>query len=480
MSKTNIATVKVTWGKEVFELTVDLQSTLKELKEELKKLTQVPIERQKILGIKPSALNDGATLSDIGVVDGKALMFFGVPLADVNLTAAQPQSAANSATATSIASTAATAPLPVGLSNVGNTCYMNAALQMLRLVPEARELLHTGQQIPLLRALDQLYKMMDTSKDAVMPLVFWKALITQNPFFGELDERHRPMQHDAQEALSTILKELTKNCNKEQSVLFTGMLKETTSCKDDPEDTRIAAELPFLILSCNINAEVELLEAGLEAALNETVIIMSEKLGREVPYSRTRRISVLPEYLFVHFVRFSWRDDTKTKAKILKPVSFPAVLDMFSFCTDELKESLRPEREVVLAQRDAEVRRRRELRQKTRLVTEDNEAVAPTPAPTDSDATTAESKLTKVAVGNTSAYYELCGVISHKGRTAESGHYVFWGKNNAQWVVYDDENVAVVKEEDVMRLRGVGEAHIAYVLMYRSRDPETKKNIIPL
>lgn len=47
-------------------------------------------------------------------------------------------------------------------------------------------------------------------------------------------------------------------------------------------------------------------------------------------------------------------------------------------------------------------------------------------------------------------------------------------------MVYDDENVATVSEEDIRRLRGVGEAHVAYVLLYRSRDPQSKKPTIPM
>lgn len=464
-----MATVKVKWGKELLELTVDPHGTLGDFREALYRATLVPAERQKILGIKLGPLSDGAKLSDLGVSGGKTLMLLGTP-AEPPKSTAQP---AADETAPTAATSAVTAPpreekLPVGIMNIGNTCYMNAALQMLRLVPELRELLRSSSSDTLLSALHQLYTTMDTSNDAVTPLMFLNALITHNPTFGEVDEQQRPMQHDAQEALNTILQRINSNAGESHKRLFSGTLKQTTTCKEDPEDTPTVRELPFVMLSCNISTEVQMLEAGLDAVFNETVTFHSERLAREALYSRTCRISVLPEYLFVHLVRFSWRTDTQAKAKILKPISFPIVLDVFTLCTDELKERLKEEREAVMARREEEIERRRERgRNAARQAVEKTEEATTTTDPTG-------------ALGNTSAYYELCGVISHKGRSADGGHYVFWGRSGSQWMVCDDKHVAVVREEDVMRLRGVGEAHIAYVLMYRSRDPWTKKPVIPL
>ena len=45
----------------------------------------------------------------------------------------------------------------------------------------------------------------------------------------------------------------------------------------------------------------------------------------------------MPKYLLLHFVRFQWRQDTGKKAKILRAVKFPLLLDMRDFCTDEYK-----------------------------------------------------------------------------------------------------------------------------------------------
>jgi ubiquitin carboxyl-terminal hydrolase 14 len=64
--------------------------------------------------------------------------------------------------------------------------------------------------------------------------------------------------------------------------------------------------------------------------------------------------------LTIQFVRFYWKKEsalsgTKAgKAKILRNVSFPKVLDIYDFCTDELKKSLDLGREFERKLREEE------------------------------------------------------------------------------------------------------------------------------
>lgn len=38
--------------------------------------------------------------------------------------------------------------------------------------------------------------------------------------------------------------------------------------------------------------------------------------------------------------------------------------------------------------------------------------------------------------------YELCAVLTHKGRSADSGHYVSWVKqDDGSWVQFDDDQL---------------------------------------
>jgi hypothetical protein len=70
--------------------------------------------------------------------------------------------------------------------------------------------------------------------------------------------------------------------------------------------------------------------------------------------------------------------------------------------------------------------------------------------------------------------YELFAVVTHKGRDSSSGHYMGWvrkAKASSEWLVFDDDSVSPTDTETVMtRLKGGGDEHMAYLLLYRALD----------
>ena len=64
--------------------------------------------------------------------------------------------------------------------------------------------------------------------------------------------------------------------------------------------------------------------------------------------------------------------------------------------------------------------------------------------------------------------YQLVGVVTHKGRSSDSGHYVGWVHfKDDDWVKYDDDVVSQVGIDDILNLKGGGDWHMAYLLIYR-------------
>ena len=54
----------------------------------------------------------------------------------------------------------------------------------------------------------------------------------------------------------------------------------------------------------------------------------------------------------MQFVRFAWRKDTAKRAKILRTVSFPPMLDVRNLCTKELQANIAAHRTALEQERD--------------------------------------------------------------------------------------------------------------------------------
>ncbi len=60
--------------------------------------------------------------------------------------------------------------------------------------------------------------------------------------------------------------------------------------------------------------------------------------------------------------------------------------------------------------------------------------------------------------------YDLVAVLIHKGRNVDSGHYVAWVKQDSRkWIEFDDEQPILQKEDDITKLSGGGDWHMAYI-----------------
>ena len=68
--------------------------------------------------------------------------------------------------------------------------------------------------------------------------------------------------------------------------------------------------------------------------------------------------------------------------------------------------------------------------------------------------------------------YELYSIVTHKGRDADSGHYIGWVRQSPGsefWWKYDDEKVSEVRTEEIMTLKGGGDKDMAYLVFYRAK-----------
>lgn len=243
----------------------------------------------------------------------------------------------------------------------------------------------------------------------------------------------------------------------------------------------------FNQLSCFISQDVKYLQTGLKQRLEEKITKRSEALGRDAVFTKSCRISRLPAYLSIQLVRFFYKEKEKVNgnmisfsfffhfifisfyfvilkvsAKILKDVKFPLILDLFELCTLDMQKKLIPIRESFKLQEDEESQRKKAEKLKNNADPNNKdkplESSSASSAVGQSNEELAPFSFEDDLGSNNSGYYELIAVLTHKGRSSNSGHYVGWSKNTktGQWHMYDDDVVSAVTEEDILKLSGGG------------------------
>ncbi|MEE6522353.1 hypothetical protein FKM82_020850 [Ascaphus truei] len=189
--------------------------------------------------------------------------------------------------------------------------------------------------------------------------------------------------------------------------------------------------------------------------LQDEITKHSPSLQRNALYIKSSRISRLPAYLTIQMVRFFYKEKESVNAKVLKDVKFPLMLDIYELCTPELQEKM-----VTYRSKFKELEDKQGQPPKAIQVAKKDARFEPFAFPDD--------------VGsNNCGYFELQAVLTHQGRSSSSGHYVSWVKRkHDEWMKFDDDKVSIVSPEDILRLSGGGDWHIAYVLLYGPRRIE--------
>lgn len=98
-----------------------------------------------------------------------------------------------------------------------------------------------------------------------------------------------------------------------------------TKCDDGKDDISYTIDtvnklrVSFNLYKVSIGAGVSTyLSTEISNGLIEKITKNCESLGRNASYTKTSRISRLPKYLTINFVRFQWKPQERVKAKILK------------------------------------------------------------------------------------------------------------------------------------------------------------------
>jgi len=501
--------IKVKWGKEEYDVGLDADDTVEVFKMKVWTLTQVPADRQKWMGFpggmlkdsddllaKAAKLKPGAKVMLVGTAEGAELK---APAEKVVFEEdLSPEEKAKILKEKKIEIP------PAGIKNLGNTCYMNSCLQCLTYIPEVRQSLE-GYTLPPAESRDidavltsQLRGVAQNLRDtteSIVPLQFVVALRQRFPRFAEM-QNGGYMQQDADECLRGLLTVLsstlkTQSGNKVDD-LFSFRLKSTLKCLECDEEALQDSYEDQRVLICHLGTQTEPvshIHQGVSLSLKEHIEKNSPTLGRNAQYEKTSCLETLPPYLVVQFARFGykaaheWAGTSASKVKLTRKCAFSPTFDLFDCASDELKKKLSVGRLKKKEVEDAQLERERQA------MKDDKPASSSAKKDGDAEMKDAEAKPAEdVEMKPADAldeydtgYYELIGVVSHKGRTADGGHYVGWVKHKKadrketkedQWILFDDEDVTFENWSNMVGLSidlqgGKADTQIAYINIYR-------------
>lgn len=475
--------IKIKHSGKVYDINVDLESTGIKLKEEIFKLTNVPTDRQKIL-VRGGPLKDDAILSSLSLRENQVIMMLGTPLSEVITNDENDYKIIDDSNNDNEIINSNLIGLPSGLTNLGNTCYLNSSIQLLNTIEELKDDVkkNNDKNNALVNNMKELFNKLDNSKgEKITPLNFLSSVRDAFPQFQERSREGFYKQQDAEESYSQILRVLIEKFP-DLEKYFKIEMKSETKCleSNDAEDVKYDIE-DSMKLNCHINGQINFLIDGLKNGLKEKIEKNNERLGRNAQYEINRKITELPKYLTINFVRFYWKRESGKKAKIMRKVQFPFELDLMELIDESKREKLIQSREEIYKvekEIEEEFRTLKKIKLGEGLTTREQynkqiEDMKKIEIKSKEKFEELKKKIGGYKEGsNLSSLYELIGVIAHQGASADSGHYQAFIKDEKdlsgdRWYKFNDDIVTIVDKEKIRSLSGGSEGDSALVLLYK-------------
>lgn len=456
----------------LYPLELQLEETGLQFKEKIKDLTNIPIERQKIL-LKGGQLTNDKIVKDLNLKEGQIIMVLGSPELVIPTAPSKNEKLNDDEDVEDEIEV-----FPTGLNNLGNTCYLNSTVQTLFSIQLLKDYVlknekfgEIGTNHHLILQMKSVFKELEAKKqESISPTGLITSLRYLYPQFNERDNHGRFKQQDAEEVFTQLLLSLKSVLGEEFIQNFEIKFKSKITNKEDLTDEEIKFD-EDLKLQCHISNSTNFLKNGLIESLNEVITKRSENLNKDCDYEINKSIVKLPKILTVQFVRFFWKRSTNKKSKILRKVQFPFQLDLTDLLDEDYKEEKIKIRDELRSIEKEEIQQDRDFK-KRKVIPSINEEIKFKKENYEKYLNKYKEIFPKnLSTGeNPSSLYTLQAVVTHQGSSADSGHYQAFVKDkydDNKWWRFNDDKVSIVEKDRVENLAGGGESDSALILIYK-------------